>query len=79
MKKETYPQSFRFVKSCSLAIVNRWRWKAAGGDVLIVGSLETKMKSKISATRLAPKLDKGQLLRNLDKHSADSAEMFVVD
>lgn len=46
------------MKSCSLAIANRWKWKAAGGDVLIVGSLETKMKSKISATRLAPKLDK---------------------
>lgn len=81
MKKETYPQSFRFVKSCSLAIVNVWRWKAAGGDERrfdrwLAGN-ENEVQDIGDPTR--DEIDWCQLLRNLDKLSAGSAELFVVD
>lgn len=81
MKKETYPQSFRFVKSCSLAIVNRWRWKAAGGDerrfdCWLAGN-ENEVQDIGDPTR--DEIDQGQRLRNLDKLSACSAEVFVDD
>lgn len=68
------------MKSCSLDIVNRWRWKAAGGDerrfdCWLAGN-ENEVQGIGNPTR--DEIDEGQRLRNLDKLSAGSAEMFVV-